>query len=86
MEERIKLTNGELLIRVYSSNIEAYCGAWIHYSFDGCDEFETNENIDDFIFNHLVKIIELTKEDIKKLNYELHNIFYAHSLEVNEVR
>ena len=83
MNKTIKLTNSELLVKEYQSNIECFCnGECASYSFDGCIEYTEEENINDFIENHLSNIVELTKEDILKVKEELHNIFNMHSSEV----
>lgn len=83
MNKTIKLTHGELLVKEYQSNIECfYNGECTMYSFDGCIEYTEEENINDFIENHLVDIVELTTEDILKLKEELYNIFYMHSSDV----
>ena len=83
MNKTIKLTNGELLVKEYQSNIECfYNGECVSYSFDGCIEWTEKENINDFIENHLTDIVKLTKEDIIKVKEELFNIFYMHSADV----
>lgn len=83
MNKTIKLTNEELLVKEYQSNIEVFCsGGHILYSFDGCIEYSEEENINDFIENYLNNIVKLTKEDILKIKDELYNIFYMHSSDV----
>lgn len=83
MNKTIKLINGDLLVKEYQSNLEAFCnGEHISYSFDDCIEYSEEENINDFIENHLCNIVKLTKEDILKLKEELYNVFYMHSSDV----
>lgn len=83
--ETIKLTNGELGIKYYNSNMVVYYNdESAHYDFDGDRDFTTEENIDSFIESKLVDELGMiiTAEDNKKLHYELHNYFYAHSSEI----
>lgn len=83
--DTIKLTNGELKIKYYNSNLEAFFnGECTNYSFDGDLDYTTEENINSFIDEYLEGNLNmnLTSEDIEKLHFELHAIFYAHSSEV----
>lgn len=85
MDHRIKLTNGELLLRTYHSNFMCFINGecCIHYSHDGDDDFTTKENIDSFIEDKLENYIDITPEDKDKLVDELTCIFYPHSSEIH---
>lgn len=82
MERTVKLSSGNLLLKEYQSNIEAFFDEQnISYSFDGCIENTTEENVNDFI-DRLNDIIKLTAADIELLKEKLQNVFYMHSSEV----
>lgn len=80
----IKLTCGDLTIKFYQSNLEAFfAGECSNYSFEGDFEYTTDENINFFIEEKLQGDLnmDLTGEDIEKLRFELHPEFYSHSSE-----
>ena len=81
MTTTIKLSFGELLVKNYQANIDVFFdGEHVSHSYDGDIEYSCTENIESFIEYELSDLnIQLTNEDKEKLNYELHNFFYAHS-------
>jgi hypothetical protein len=84
MDHRIKLTNGELLLRTYHSNFDCFINGEYRFPYvhDGDEDFTTKENIDSFIENKLENYIDITSEDEDKLVDVLTGIFYPHSSEI----